>query len=527
MVAEASRTSPTKQEVKDVRNKLTQREVQRLVNRVSATQVKDEWPENVIGPVTEEKALKLLNEAVRTRIPAGGRHGLIRCWCLFREKACASNNGVTFPEFEHALHSLALPYPPPLTQKLFNRMDYEKSGTISCQAFLDIVMSRWDAASTSVGGIGEGRVQTDPGSAESVAQRARDPAQLVTELAKFNDKEEVSYALGLLRQKIVTTLGNGAKSGVMRMWTEFRRRCCATVDGVTFPEFQTGLKLYGLSVSEKVQVAMFNSIDVNESGNIQIFEFIDNLMGRWDANCHTLPGVGAEEEKLIQAFAEEVATAKLDQTRRAKILRQAEKAERDKKRAAKKIRETPIWAKTTAANSTRFGEQAAARTAAAKSLRVTQSEKVLRPLMRPALSVERMHYPGDTPPPSWSAESQKTRQQRQRKQQQKKKQQQQQQQQATDTGSMTDTGTATSKWEPPWWDQTERQRQIMQEKERVRLLRQSRSSQAFGVGDRPGTASSERRPSTARRRPRSAGASRSIPGTPLVGEEFDLMRAIS
>jgi Ca2+-binding EF-hand superfamily protein len=540
MVVGDSRLYPTAEEIKDVRTKLTDREVKRIINRAASRQGKEEWPESVLGPISQEQALRLLNEAVRTRIPASGRHGLIRCWTLFREKACASGNGIKFSEFQRACRSLALPFPRALSRTIFSQMDREGKGTISCQAFIDVVMSRWGAGMTSINIPGDGETRdNDPGSAKAVAERSRSPATLVTEMAKFsNKKDETQYALGLLRGKIVATLGNGAKSGVMRMWTDFRRRCCATVDGVSLREFQTGLQLYGIYVSEKTQEEMFHSIDTNKSGTIQIFEFIDNLMGRWEANLHSLPGVGAEEEKLIQVAAAQIAKEKLDVVQKAEIKKHAEQVEKQKKHAAKKIRETPIWAKTTAATSTRLSEQAASRSTAAASLRSTQSEKLLRPLVRPASSVERIHYLGDTPAPSWSMEGQKEKERRRekqnqqaRKQRQQRQQRQQQQLQENATTQETTGSRAgiSGNWEPPWWDQTERQRQLMEEQQKAKQQKAARQRIASG-GQTSMAKEGERRPSTSHRRPRSASGNRSGRSTPVgaqyEGEEFDLMRAI-
>ena len=528
MVVEPIRKSrPSQKQVKDVRNKLTEQEVKRLLNRMTAAGLNDTWPESVMGKVSEEQAITFLNEAVRTRIPATGRHGLIRCWCLFREKACASNNGVSYDEFKHATSSLGLPFPETLSKRLFERMDPSGTGTIYCRSFIDVIMRRWDSTSTSIPISSESAdsVQNDPGSKEAVEARRRDPTTLVTELAKFSNKSETNYALGLLKQKIVATLGNGAKSGVMKMWTDFRRRCCATLDGVTMDEFKTGLEMYGISVSADTAVDMFTSIDKNNSGNIQIFEFIDNLMGRWDAVLHSLPGVGAEEEKLITGFAEQIAAANIDREIVAEQKKQIAATEARRRLHAKKIRETPIWQKNTAANSTRFQAQAAARSASAKSLRRSKlSEKVLKPLMRPAISVERIHYPGDAPAPSWSDEGQREQQQRTRKNMQRPQ--------------TTGIGTTSSKWEPPWWDQTERQRAIKEEQERCEARERARKVKGkSGTKDAQrilGSSNNGRRPSTSRsrcRRPSSVGGSRSGSQTPLdepyVGEEFDLMRAIS
>ena len=72
MVVGDSRLYPTAEEIKDVRTKLTDREVKRIINRAASRQGKEEWPESVLGPISQEQALRLLNEAVRTRIPASG-----------------------------------------------------------------------------------------------------------------------------------------------------------------------------------------------------------------------------------------------------------------------------------------------------------------------------------------------------------------------------------------------------------------------------------------------------------------------
>ena len=74
--------------------------------------------------------------------------------------------------------------------------------------------------------------------------------------------------------KIVGGMKGGA-FGVMRMWQGFRNKCGGSNTSITFSEFKHGLKMYGLNFEPKLQVEIFHSIDKNDSGGIQIFEFID------------------------------------------------------------------------------------------------------------------------------------------------------------------------------------------------------------------------------------------------------------
>jgi hypothetical protein len=105
--------------------------------------------------------------------------------------------------------------------------------------------------------------------------------------------------------------------------------------------------MYGLDLKPAVAQGVFNSIDVNGNGVIQIHEFMDNLMGRWSAEANSIQAIGAREEELLRKIAEENATLKLKQTTPMESIRMELKFEEAKRlhgqQARKKRVRVPIW----------------------------------------------------------------------------------------------------------------------------------------------------------------------------------------
>ena len=149
-------------------------------------------------------------------------------------------------------------------------------GTIQQAEFVDVVMTRWKPSVTS-GHAAAAKARQDTSSKTLIAN---DGGKMATAMAKYRGVPELKFALGLLILKIVGGLKSGSH-GVMRMWQEFRSKCSASSDGVVLAEFEHGLKMYGIDVSKDLALKMLQKTDNNGSGNIQIFGFIDNLMGRW------------------------------------------------------------------------------------------------------------------------------------------------------------------------------------------------------------------------------------------------------
>ena len=162
--------------------------------------------------------------------------------------------------------------------------------------------------------------------------------------AAFKGWPELSYARYLLILKIVGGMKGGA-FGVMRMWQGFRNKCGGSNTGITFSEFKHGLKMYGLNFEPKLQVEMFHSIDKNDSGGIQIFEFIDHLMGRWSSDFNSMQELGRHEEEALMKLAREIAAVKLRRKAVAdsKVLEELKEIEEIKRRSKKKPSRVPIW----------------------------------------------------------------------------------------------------------------------------------------------------------------------------------------
>ena len=70
----------------------------------------------------------------------------------------------------------------------------------------------------------------------------------------------------------------------------FRNRSGSTKQGITFAEFKRGLKSYAIDAPERVAREMFDRMDASGDDHIQIKEFIDHVMGRWDPSANVLGG---------------------------------------------------------------------------------------------------------------------------------------------------------------------------------------------------------------------------------------------
>jgi hypothetical protein len=146
-------------------------------------------------------------------------------------------------------------------------------------------MKRWDHRTVTTG-----HERAHKAAAKSISEQldpdyldAKDTTKIkfddgyldITKEAKFNSMTELQYGRYLLIIKIVRNMTGGA-FGVMRMWSNFRSKCGGTNQGVNRQEFAHGLKMYGLNYRPELMTQMFDSIDTNLSGHIQIFEFIDS-----------------------------------------------------------------------------------------------------------------------------------------------------------------------------------------------------------------------------------------------------------
>ena len=103
-----------------------------------------------------------------------------------------------------------------------------------------------------------------------------------------------------LRRKIAMQL-KGGSHGLMRTWIIFRNRAGSTKAGITFKEFERGLRSYGLPVPDRIARIMFDRMDSSGDGHIQINEFIDHVMGRWAPESNTV-AIGNRIEKKAGAM---------------------------------------------------------------------------------------------------------------------------------------------------------------------------------------------------------------------------------
>lgn len=288
----------------------------------------------VLLNIPVERAVALLRQKISARLPSGP-HGLIRCWMQFREKAGATKDGVNYEQFVHALDTYGLNLPDQISRQFFGKMDMNGNGFISINEFTDVIIGRFPSSASGI-------------TLRDKRTNGANQAQVLTK--KLN--VDLPTARLMLKKKIISSLKSGS-FGVMRMWKLFRSKCGASKEGVYFSEFKHGLTMYGLHFEEDINRALFNSIDVNQNGSIQIFEFIDNLMGRWTAENNSIQAIGAHEEADLMIVAKGEAKRRIRQAESLRRLRDEQQiaAEAQRERVTRKNRKPkriPIWRRTTA-----------------------------------------------------------------------------------------------------------------------------------------------------------------------------------
>eukprot|EP00619_Florenciella_sp_RCC1007_P013989 CAMPEP_0205905348 /NCGR_PEP_ID=MMETSP1325-20131115/1295_1 /ASSEMBLY_ACC=CAM_ASM_000708 /TAXON_ID=236786 /ORGANISM="Florenciella sp., Strain RCC1007" /LENGTH=153 /DNA_ID=CAMNT_0053271245 /DNA_START=34 /DNA_END=491 /DNA_ORIENTATION=- len=147
-------------------------------------------------------------------------------------------------------------------------------------------MGRWNpAANTHFGGKRADDISGADKKGEILGQLAIkevEDEQMTVEKAVFR----VRVAIG---QRIPV-------GGLIKCWTEFRQRAGSAKNGVLYEEFRRALRAYGILMPRDQCVALFNSMDANGDGTIQMREFIDVVMGRWKPETNTHFGGKTEEE---------------------------------------------------------------------------------------------------------------------------------------------------------------------------------------------------------------------------------------
>lgn len=238
-----------------------------------------------------EEALGHLRRKITMQM-TGGSHGLMRCWILFRNRTGSSRDGISYPEFCRGLRAYGLPLTDAASRALFDHIDALGTGTIRIQAFIDNVMGRWASSSNShlINAVSAG---------ESASCRGTASARIVDE--KVDDSLTMESTLLLLRNAIVQRLKSGPY-GLQRCWFEFRQRAGSSKEGITFKEFDRGLRSYGILIRQELAEKVFAQMDVSNDGYIQIKEFIDHVMGRWTAQANTHYGAKSAEEVQGEAY---------------------------------------------------------------------------------------------------------------------------------------------------------------------------------------------------------------------------------
>lgn len=241
--------------------------------------------------LTTEDALKQLRRAVAQRLKSGP-HGLLRCWIEFRQRAGSTKGGITLREFARGLRAYGIPLSPDRTKELFGRMDVSKDGLIQIKEFIDHVMGRWSPDTNTH--FGNKSVEQIQGFAYTQSKaRAR---RMIDD--KPDEKLTIDAAVVVLRKAIAQRLKSGP-NGLMRCWFEFRLRAGSTYEGITLAEFARGLRCYGIPLTQARTKELFEKMDVNNDGHIQISEFIDVVMGRWNPASNSGGMILPQESPVI------------------------------------------------------------------------------------------------------------------------------------------------------------------------------------------------------------------------------------
>ena len=163
-------------------------------------------------------------------------------------------------------------------KELFDRMDASGDGYIQIKEFIDQVMGRWTAeANMHTGGKSEDEVRGKDGEGKRRAS------------LMVKDKVDPNMTVEDGKLALRRTIGQRLKSGpngLMRCWVEFRNRAGSSKEGISRSEFKRGLKLYGIPLHPSKTDELFDRMDASGDGYIQIKEFIDQIMGRWDASVN-------------------------------------------------------------------------------------------------------------------------------------------------------------------------------------------------------------------------------------------------
>lgn len=132
-----------------------------------------------------------------------------------------------------------------------------------------------------------------------------------------------------LRRKVVERLRSGSH-GLLRCWVHFRTRAGGTKDGIAFDEFRRALRSYDLPIAEDACRALFSRMDTNGDGRIHMREFVEHVLGRWDARANTIDGIAPPRAPspralpLVRSASVETIRAKLPRSpRRVRALHQA------------------------------------------------------------------------------------------------------------------------------------------------------------------------------------------------------------
>ena len=227
--------------------------------------------------LTVERGLVMLRQKIGQRL-ASGPGGLLRCWVNFRQRAGASKEGITASEWERGLKMYGVPLNKARAKELFDRMDASGDGYIQIKEFIDQVMGRWTA---------EANMHTGGKSADEVRGKDGEGKRRASLMVK--DKVDPNMTVEDGKLALRRTIGQRLKSGpngLMRCWVEFRNRAGSSKEGISRSEFKRGLKLYGIPLHPSKTDELFDRMDASGDGYIQIKEFIDQIMGRWDASVN-------------------------------------------------------------------------------------------------------------------------------------------------------------------------------------------------------------------------------------------------
>ena len=143
--------------------------------------------------------------------------------------------------------------------------------------WVDIIMGRWDPmANTHFGGKSEKDITGHDAKGRHLGELAV--------LEKPDDKMTPEKAIIRIRAAVADRIPIG---GLIKCWTEFRQRAGAAKHGILYEEFSRALRAYGILMPPEERLKLFHMMDTNHDGTIQMREFIDVVMGRWNPEANT------------------------------------------------------------------------------------------------------------------------------------------------------------------------------------------------------------------------------------------------